>query len=139
VHRERSTVTRRRRVGAFLAASALALTACTASSGGGDDDQRFPDVVSAELEPDGDAYRLSVTLSSPYDSPERYADAFRAVDGDGALLGVRELAHDHANEQPFTRALTGLTIPDGVDRITVEGRDLEHGWGGEAVTIDVPR
>jgi hypothetical protein len=101
--------------------------------------RRFPDVVDAELERDGDAWRLSATLSSPYDSPERYADAFRARTEDGTVLGVRELLHDHANEQPFTRSLDGLEIPDDVERIVVEGRDLEHGWGGETVTVDVPR
>ncbi len=104
----------------------------------GTDEQRFPDVIDAELEPDGDVWRLSATLSSPYDTPERYADAFRAVAEDGTVLGVRELAHDHANEQPFTRTLTGLEIPDGVTRITVEGRDQTHGWGGSTVDVVIP-
>lgn len=103
-----------------------------------DDEQRFPDVVAAELDPSDDAWRLSATLSSPYDTPERYADAFRALSEDGTVLGVRELAHDHANEQPFTRSLTGLEIPDDVTRITVEGRDLAHGWGGATVELEVP-
>jgi len=102
------------------------------------DEQRFPDVVAAELEPAGDAWRLSATLSSPYDTPERYADAFRALDENGTVLGVRELAHDHANEQPFTRSLSGFEIPDGVARLTVEGRDQVHGWGGATVEIEVP-
>lgn len=111
-------------------------TADTDANTGGE--QRFPDVLAAELTPAGDAWRLSATLSSPYDTPERYADAFRAVAGNGTVLGVRELAHDHANEQPFTRSLTGLQIPDDVARITVEGRDLVHGWGGDTVEVEVP-
>lgn len=102
------------------------------------DGQRYPEVVAAELEPTEDAWRLSATISSPYDTPDRYADAFRATTPDGEELGVRELLHDHAGEQPFTRSLDGLEIPDDVDRIVVEGRDLEHGWGGETVTITVP-
>lgn len=100
--------------------------------------QRYPDVIDAELEPQGDAWRLSATLSSPYDTPERYADAFRARSEDGTELGVRELAHDHANEQPFTRSLTGLNIPNDVARITIEGRDQEYGWGGDTVELEVP-
>lgn len=102
-------------------------------------DDRYPDVVDAELTPDGEDWRLSATLSSPYDSPERYADAFRAVAPDGTVLGVRELLHDHADEQPFTRSLNGLVIPEDVQTVTVEGRDLEHGWGGDTVTVTVPR
>ena len=101
-------------------------------------DGSFPDVIDAELERSGDTWTLSATISSPYDSPERYADAFRAVAPDGSELGVRVLTHDHANEQPFTRSLTGLVIPDGIEEITVEGRDLANGWGGQTVTVAVP-
>ena len=126
---------------AALAAALVVLSAC----GGGaapdeqhSDGQRYPDVLSAELEPTDDTWRLHATLSSPYDTPERYADAFRALAEDGTVLGVRELAHDHANEQPFTRSLNGLEIPDGIERITVEGRDLRYGWGGATVELEVP-
>lgn len=102
------------------------------------EEQRHPDVLAAELEPTGGTWRLSATLSSPYDTPERYADAFRALAEDGTELGVRLLAHDHANEQPFTRSLSDLDIPDGVDRITVQGRDQDYGWGGASVELEVP-
>lgn len=70
---------------------------------------------------------MSATISPPYDSPDRYADAFRVLAPDGTVLGVRELLHDHANEQPFTRSLDDVEIPDDVDRVTVEGRDLGRG------------
>jgi hypothetical protein len=88
-------------------------------------------------EPRG-GWRLSATLSSPYDTPERYADAFRALTPDGEELDVRVLLHDHADEQPFTRSLDGLEIPEDVDEIVVQGRDLEHGWGGDTVSVAVP-
>lgn len=100
--------------------------------------QRHPDVVDATLERSGDRWRVAATLSSPYDSPDRYADAFRVLGPDGTVLGVRELLHDHANEQPFTRSLDDVQIPDDVDRVTVEGRDLANGWGGDTVTVTVP-
>jgi hypothetical protein len=108
--------------------------------GGNDgDEQAFPDVVDAELEPVGDdTWRVSATISSPYDTPERYADAFRVSTPDGAVLGVRELLHDHANEQPFTRSLEDVEIPADVERVIVEGRDLRNGWGGTTVEVPVP-
>ena len=143
---------RRRGAPLTLAAAlgaALMLTACASSDpsevgettdGAAADgqEQRYPDVLSAELEATGETWRLTATLSSPYDTPERYADAFRALGEDGTPLGVRELAHDHANEQPFTRSLTGLEIPDDVERITVQGRDQRYGWGGATVELEVP-
>lgn len=103
------------------------------------EEQRHPDVVDAELERTGDGWRVSATISSPYDTPDRYADAFRVLTPEGEELGVRELLHDHANEQPFTRSLDGVDIPDDVDRVVVEGRDLANGWGGDTVTVEVPR
>lgn len=102
-------------------------------------EQRYPDVLEAELEPSGDTWNLDVTISSPYDSPERYADGWRVLAPNGTVLGTHELMHDHANEQPFTRTQTGLEIPEDVEEITVEGRDLENGYGGETVTVPVER
>lgn len=99
---------------------------------------RYPDVLEARLERSGDGWTVAATISSPYDSEERYADAFRVVAPDGTVLGVRELLHPHAEEQPFTRSLSGIDIPADVDAVVVEGRDLIHGWGGRTVTIEVP-
>lgn len=102
--------------------------------------QRFPDVVDAELTPTGGGrYEIAVTMSSPYDSPERYADGWRVLDPHGNVLAEHDLAHHHAEEQPFTRTRGPFAIPEDVDEVTVEGRDLEHGYGGETVTLDVPR
>ncbi len=99
----------------------------------------FPDVLDVELTDVGDGdFQVSVTLSSPYDSPDRYADAWRVLDADGNELGVRELTHDHASEQPFTRQTT-VSIPDHVDQVTIEGRDQISGYGGETLTVAVPR
>ncbi|MEM8903070.1 MAG: hypothetical protein AAGF02_05145 [Actinomycetota bacterium] len=103
------------------------------------EEQLFPDVLDAVLTPEGDGtFSVAATLSSPYDTPERYADAWRVVAPDGTVLGVRELAHDHQNEQPFTRQLGGVAIPADVAEVTVEGRDQISGWGGGTVTVPVP-
>ena len=99
----------------------------------------FPDVVGVEVVATGDReFRFSVTMSSPYDSPDRYADAWRVMGPDGTVYGVRDLLHDHASEQPFTRSLDGVQIPPGVDTLTVQGRDLLNGWGGGTVEADLP-
>ena len=100
----------------------------------------FPDVLSAELIQTADnVYRVSVTLSSPYDTPARYADAWRVLDDDCNVLGIRILTHDHQHEQPFTRSLSGVRIPADIDEVTIQGRDQLSGWGGTTVKIAVPR
>ena len=103
-----------------------------------DEAEMFPDVVKVEVSEQGGQFQVAATLTSPYDTPERYADGWRVLDPDGNELGVLEVDHDHASEQPFTRELT-LSIPDDVDEITVEGRDQLSGYGGKRATAPVPR
>ncbi len=105
--------------------------------GDGEVVELYPDVVDASANRAADgSWTFSATLSSPYDSPARYADAWRVVGPDGEVYGIRELAHDHANEQPFTRSQSGIVIPDGIAVVVVEGRDQVSGWGG--ATFEVP-
>lgn len=121
-------------------ATEQASSAVESATGDAAADQKYPDILSAELSgPDGTEYDIALTVSSPYDSPDRYADGWRVLDEDGNVLAEHELAHDHANEQPFTRSRGPFVIPEGVAKITVEGHDQEHGYGGETITIDVPR
>ncbi len=101
---------------------------------------RFPDVLAVELRPTGErVFDVVVTLSSPYDTPLRYADGWRVLDPDGNVLGVHTLLHDHAAEQPFTRTQRELPIPAGITSVTIEGRDQASGFGGRSVTVEVPR
>ncbi len=100
----------------------------------------FPDVVGVEAIHDGDGqWTFNVTLSSPYDSPERYADAWRVMGPGGTVYGERILLHDHAGEQPFTRSQSGIAIPDDVSTVTVEGRDQVSGWGGRTMDVTLER
>jgi N-acetylmuramoyl-L-alanine amidase len=98
----------------------------------------YPDVLGVEVTGGRGVYGFDVTLSSPYDTPQRYADAWRVLGEDGVVYGVRELTHDHATEQPFTRSLVDVEIPGSVESVVVEGRDQVYGWGGETATVTLP-
>lgn len=101
---------------------------------------QFPEILGVEATPAAaDTWNFAVTISSPYDSPTRYADGWRVIGPDGTVYGIHTLTHDHASEQPFTRRQTGVTIPDDVDQVTIEGRDLVNGFGGPTRTIDLDR
>ncbi len=103
----------------------------------GASEELFPDIVSVDVTREGDeSASFAVTVSSPYDSPERYADGWRVLDQDGTVLGEHTLAHDHASEQPFTRTQSGVEIPEGTTELTIEGRDQISGYGGETVTVE---
>lgn len=106
----------------------------------GTDGELFPDVIGATATQDADgSWTFSATLSSPYDTPERYADGWRVLGPDGEVYGERPLAHDHQNEQPFTRSTSGVVVPDGVDQVTIQGRDQVSGWGGATFELTLER
>ncbi len=101
-------------------------------------DDGDPHVVGVVVTGEGSgSYSFDVTISSPYDGPDRYADAWRVVGADGEVHGIRELAHDHAAEQPFTRSLGGVDVPAGTAVVWVEARDLVGGWTGELFEVQL--
>jgi len=102
-------------------------------------EQKYPDVIGVKVRVrDANVYDFDVTVSSPYDTAQRYADAFRAVDKDGKVFGERKLLHDHANEQPFTRDLYGVVVPSGVHAVVIQASDQEYGYGGKTVEVVLP-
>ena len=92
---------------------------------------KFPKVMAVKAaKVKGNQWRFNVTLSSEYDTPKRYADAWRVLDENDNQLGIRILGHDHAGEQPFTRSQT-IEVPEGITALSVEGRDKSNGWSGQ--------
>lgn len=115
-----------------IASSALA----QAGAGG---EQRFPDVVAVKVRASGpDRFDFDVTISSPYDTPRRYADGFRVYTSGNVAFGERKLLHDHQDEQPFTRDLYAVRIPPAVKKVLVQARDQKYGYGGKVVEVDLP-
>lgn len=105
----------------------------------GADIQKHPDVVDVKVQTRGaDRFDFDVTVSSPYDTPQRYADAFRAMSAEGVVYGERILFHDHAGEQPFTRDLYGVTIPAGIKSVIIQARDRKYGYGGNTLQVTLP-
>lgn len=86
----------------------------------------------------GDSWTFSVTLLHGDTGWDNYANGWRVVLEDGTELGFRKLLHPHVNEQPFTRSLGGVGIPEGVTQVFVEARTNTYGWGAErfAVTLN---
>ena len=96
------------------------------------------DVVGAEARRAGETWTFEATVRHADTGWDHYADAWRVVGPDGTVYGTRELLHPHVEEQPFTRSLSGVTIPAGVSTVTVEARDSVHGSGGATVEVALP-
>ena len=98
------------------------------------------DVVKAELKQTAAAtYEFEITLQHADAGWKHYANKWDIVGPDEVILGTRILYHPHVDEQPFTRSLSGVRIPDGVNTVRIRGHDLIHGYGGQEVTVQVPR
>lgn len=85
----------------------------------------------------GDTWRFDVTIRHPDTGWDHYADGWRVLDMDGNELGMRVLHHPHENEQPFTRSLSGVAIPDGTTQVQIQARDNVDGWNDGTTVIDL--
>ena len=90
-----------------------------------------PEVSFVELENQGSTWAAHVTVRHADTGWEHYADAWRILDAQGAVLGTRTLYHPHEDEQPFTRSLSGIRIPSHLKEIDVQAHDKVHGWGAK--------
>jgi len=98
------------------------------------------DVVAVEAVPEsGGTWRLSVTLRHDDEGWDHYADRWDVVAPDGRILGTRVLLHPHETEQPFTRSLGGVAVPDDVGEVILRGHDSLHGYGGREMTVLLAR
>ncbi len=101
--------------------------------------QDCPVVVDVEMtETAPGVFTVNTTVRSVDVEGVSYADAWEVRDLDGEVYGERILTHPHANEQPFTRSLSGVAIPRDVARVTVAARDSVRGFCGVPLTVDVP-
>lgn len=96
-------------------------------------------VVDARASFSGGTWRFDVTVRHADEGWEHYADAWRIVGPDGTVYGTRTLYHPHVDEQPFTRSLSGVSIPANVTTVIVESHDIVHGWGGRKMPVKLNR
>lgn len=96
-----------------------------------------PVVEGAEARPGASGWTFSVTVRHPDTGWDHYADGWAVLAPDGTELGFRELLHPHETEQPFTRSLSGVAVPDGLTEVVIRAHDSVHGWG-EGFVLALP-
>lgn len=121
-----------------IAATVAGMNMATAQSAGLMN-QKYPNVIDVRVHARSDnRFDFDATIASPYDTPQRYADAFRVMSTEGVQFGERTLLHDHASEQPFTRDLYGVAIPAGINAVVIQARDKKYGYGGKTLHVTLP-
>lgn len=117
-----------------LAAGLLALTMLNTADA---DDVR---IVGADLHSSGgNRWSLNVTLKHGDTGWDHYADNWRVVDVEGNMLGNRVLYHPHVEEQPFTRGLGDVKVPEGITTVYIEAHDKVHGWTPNRLKVDLSK
>ena len=116
----------------FIFIACILLTATSAYAG-------EADVVEVKVTRTADGiYTFDVTVRHADEGWKHYANKWDVIAPDGTILGTRILAHPHENEQPFTRSLSGVNIPENLKEVIVRAHDLVHEYGGKTVTVKVP-
>jgi hypothetical protein len=98
-----------------------------------------PAIVSAIATATGVTWRFDVSLRHPDTGWDHYADSWEVLSPKGERLGLRVLAHPHENEQPFTRSLAGVAVPQGTDYVMIRARCLVDGWADTPVQVNLHR
>lgn len=84
-------------------------------------------------------YDFTVTLKHADSGWKHYANRWDVLGPDMKVLATRVLHHPHVEEQPFTRSLSGVRIPETISRVTVRGNDSVHGMSGAVMVVELPK
>ncbi|QFT74757.1 hypothetical protein [Ruegeria sp. THAF33] len=96
-----------------------------------------PTVEQVRASATGDTWRFDVTIRHPDTGWDHYADGWRVLDMDGNELGMRVLHHPHETEQPFTRSLGGVVIPENVSQVQIQARCNVDGWNEDTTLVEL--
>jgi len=96
-----------------------------------------PMITDVSVKKVGMVWNVHVTIEHADTGWEHYADGWDIYDAAGNLLGSRKLMHPHVDEQPFTRSLSGVVLPDGTREIFVKARCSLDGWSSEMMRVEL--
>ncbi len=94
-----------------------------------------PRVTDVKVEKVGMLWNIHVTVEHADTGWDHYVDGWEVQDANGNVLAYRKLMHPHVNEQPFTRSISGVVIPDGTREIFVKAHCSVDGWSSELVRV----
>ncbi len=97
------------------------------------------DVIAATVRQGADGtWSFEVTMRCDDRSAAHFCDRFEILTPTLRVVGVRRLLHDHTDEQPFTRELQGVNVPDGFPRgVLIRGHHNIRGYDGATLKLDL--
>lgn len=82
-------------------------------------------------------WRFDVTLKHNDEGWDHYANEWQVIGPDNKIYGTRTLYHPHVKEQPFTRNLSGVKIPNAVKTVRIIAKDTVHGLSSKAGKVEL--
>lgn len=98
-----------------------------------------PEIVGVKAHSTGMGWDFEVTVKHDDTGWDHFADAWEILDADGTVLGTRVLHHPHVNEQPFTRGLRNIMLPDGMREVFVRVKCSKNGWKDSRFKVALTR
>ena len=86
-------------------------------------------ITQVEASASTQGFTFQVTISSPDEGCNQYADWWEVINENGDLLYRRILAHSHVDEQPFTRSGGPVEISES-QKVWIRAHMNNSGYGG---------
>lgn len=83
------------------------------------------------------SWRFDVTVKHSDEGWDHYANEWVVLSPERKVLAKRTLYHPHVDEQPFTRNIKGVKIPDEIKHVIIVARDTVHGIKGKSMEINL--
>ena len=95
-------------------------------------------VMDAEVKKGNDgSFIFYVTVQHADEGWNHYADHLLILDKDEQMIAARKLMHPHVKEQPFTRSLSYIQIPDDVTEIIIRAHCSVDKHTGKDLTLKI--
>ena len=96
------------------------------------------DVIDAEVKRGDDgSYTFNVTVQHADEGWNHYVDHWLILDKNELVIAARKLAHPHIKEQPFTRNLSYIQIPDEVTEVIIRAHCSVDNYSGKDMIVKI--
>lgn len=96
------------------------------------------DVIAVKANQQKDkTWRFDVTVKHADEGWNHYVNEWVVLTPKGKILAKRTLYHPHVDEQPFTRNIQGVKIPEDIKQVTIIARDSVHSIKGKTMEIQL--
>ncbi len=95
-------------------------------------------VIDAEVKKGNNgSFIFYVTVQHADEGWNHYADHWLILDKDEQLIAACKLMHPHVKEQPFTRSLSHIELPDEVTEVIIRAHCSVDNYSGNSLILNI--